>query len=193
MKIIHALKWTLYSVVLTWTIICSSALAQDATSANTWENFEMTMHYSGNGYTKKRRTTIDYGEVLHTTSSTTSGLMFSCLEGNFRVAISWKPQDLRAAFQETSRRRKAKQIDMKLNDGEKKGLGAWIYKPSLGTLSSSKRSQAAKLYNAVVRGQSFTLFMEGKEPVSLNLPKPNRAFAEFGAKCGIGKLAKKKP
>ena len=178
--------------VVSFTALSGSAFAQANQTANTWAGFNMTMHYSGNAYTKERRATIDTGEVVHTTSDTSSGLMFSCLEGRFMVGISWKPQDFRAKFGETSKRRRGKNIDMRLDDGEKKKLGLWVYKPALGTASSRKRWQAAKLYNAVVRQQSVTLYMHGKKSITLDLPKPNKAFAEFGAKCGIGKFAKKK-
>ncbi len=193
MKKATGVKRVLSVAALALVVANTIAFAQDdTTDTNTWESFDMTMHYSGNAYTKKRRATIDKGEVVHTTSDTSSGLMFSCLEGHFMVGISWKPQDLRATFGETSKRRKGKNIDMRLDDSEKKKLGLWIYKPSLGTASSRKRWQAAKLYNAVVRQQKVTLYMDGKKSITLDLPKANRAFANFGAKCGIGKLAKKK-
>ena len=168
------------------------AIAQDSPPANTWTNFDMTMHYSGNALSKAQRATIDAGEVIHTTSDTSPGLMFTCLTGKFYVAASVKPQNFRDTFNSSTRRHKIKLVDMRLDGGEKTSLGKWLFKPSLGGISSRKRSQAAKLYNAVIRHQEVTLYMSGKKPVTLDLPKPNRAFAEFGAECGLGKFAKKK-
>lgn len=172
--------------------LCTQALAQEDASANTWTNFDMTMSYSGLGFTKTQRATIDKGEVVHSTSDTSSGLMFSCLSGHLLVSIALKPQDFRDSFQKTTGRNKYKHVDMRLDGGERKGLGVWIHKPSLDAVSSRKRSQAAKLYNAVVRRQTIMIYMDGKKPVTLDIPKPNRTFAEFGAECGIGKFAKKK-
>ncbi len=160
--------------------------------ANTWKTFDMTMSYSGDGLTKKRRATIDSGEVIHTTSQTTSGLMFTCLAGYFMVAASMDPQDFRELYKQSTTRSKLRHIDMSIDGGEKIPLGLWFYKPKLRTVSSRKRFQAAKLYNAVVRRQNVTLYLSGKKPVVLNLPSPNSIFANFGAGCGIGKLAKKK-
>ncbi len=191
MKNLTTAKQIFFTTIFVLGIIALPATAQENVAVNTWESFDMTMHYSGNAYTKKRRATIDEGEIVHTTSDTSSGLMFSCLEGRLFVAVSWKPQDFRTSFTKTSGRRKGRKLDMKLDGGEKNTLGYWIYKPSLGAVSSRKRSQAAKLYNAVVRKQKVTLYIESKKPVVLDLPKPNRAFAEFGAACGIGKFANK--
>lgn len=80
---------------------------------------------------------------------------------------------------------------MRLDDGDKIALGRWIYDKSDHSAYSNKRKPAAKLYNAVVRGQMVKIIAQGKTSFTLDFPKPNKAFAEFGAGCGIGKLAKK--
>jgi len=183
----------LVSMVVPFQVSAQDTTPNHATEpANTWAAFDMTMSYSGLGFTKTQRATLDEGEVIYTTSTTQNGLMFSCLAGSFGVAASLKPKDFRATFSETAGRHKGRYLDMRLDGGEKIGLGLWIYKPTLDAISSRKRSQAAKLYNTVVRRQKVTLHMDSKKPVLLDLPKPNTAFAEFGAECGIGKFAKKK-
>ena len=172
----------------------SLASAQEAGTypENSWDDFDMSMRYSGSAYTKTQRATIDKGEVIYTTDANQNGVMFTCLAGRLYVAASVEPRDFRETFLQASSRRKYKYVDMRLNDGKKIGLGTWIYKPSLDSISSMKRPQAAKLYNAVIRKQKVTLFVSSKKPIMLNLPKPNQTFAEFGAACGLGKYAKKK-
>ena len=168
-----------------------SALAQDEAPVNSWKTFDVAMSYSGDGFSKKRRATIDKGEAIYTTSQTTNGAMLTCLEGKLYATLALKPQDFMAAFHKSTRTHKIRRVDYSLDNSTKKPLGKWIHKPTLDVLASFKRSQAAKIYNSAIRGQKVTLYMEGKKPVILDLPKPNQAFANFGAECGLGINAKK--
>lgn len=186
----------LYRLCLAALIIPSSlvenAWAQENNTANSWGVFNMAIYYSGDGYSKKRRAKIDKGEAIYSTSTRTNGAMLSCLEGNFYGALALKPQDLRKSFKKSTVTHRLRRVYYTLDGGSKKPLGKWIHKPTLDIIASFKRSQAAKIYNAAIRGQKVTIYIEGKKPIALDLPKPNQTFAEFGSECGLGVNPKKK-
>ncbi len=174
-------------ILLVLTTFANIAHAQNAQKKNEWGSFPISISYSGMGFTKEQRDKIDTGELVYTTSTTTSGLLFSCVNGDLMVAVSLKPQDFTQTFNKTTRRHKGRNVKMSLNDGAKTDLGTWILKPRLGGLSSLKSWQAARLYNAVVRQQSVTLFVQRQKPVVLDIPKINSVFADFGSECGLGR------
>lgn len=132
------------------------------------------------------------GEIIYTTDSNKNGLLFSCIGEEFRVTSSLRPQNLQSMITHIRIGRAFKYVDMSVNDGPRIGLKRWLYDPRNTFLRAEKRSATAKLYNGVIRGGAVRLHIEGRKAVLLDLPKPNRAFAEFGAACGIGKFAKKK-
>ncbi len=186
------LRYLALPIIATLLVLPVSSMAQDKQSTNQWKNRKSRMVYSGSGFSRKRRDTIDAVDTIYTTSATTNGLMFSCIGNYFTVTASVEPQNFQANFNKSTKRRRNRYLDYKIDDGDKMALGVWTYLSSLSALSSQKRSQAAKLYNAVIRRQKVTLYIMGKKPIVLDLPKPNRAFAEFGSACGLGTLAEKK-
>ena len=184
--------------------IGSPAGAKTPDTPNTWVHQMARVQYTGDAISDRRKSKIDHGDILFTTSNVSHGLLLSCLEGKFRASIALEPKDLRAIFQNTSfsglryhgkfipTNQSLTFIDMRLDKGQKIPLGRWFFDKTNNSVQSRKRKAAAKLYNAVVRGQTVTVLTEGHLPFTLELPKPNQAFANFGAKCGLGINAKKK-
>lgn len=161
--------------------VTNVALAQNATQIEeSWVGYPFNLTIIGTQGTTQ-------GEALATTSEEEPGALFICLGSSFRVSISLTPQNIRKNYRKASRSFKGKYVDMKLDDGKKISLGHWAYAPDTKIIRASKHASAAKLYNAAIRQQQVTLYVSGKKPVILNLPKPNAAFADFGAECGIGR------
>ncbi len=187
--------------VLASPLLPLDARAEGSNHANVWATEFYRMVYRGNAYSDRRKNQNDIGEILYTTSETAPGLFFTCLAGKLRVGVGFKPQDLYTALSGTKTygvsgegnfvpdEKMLSYIDMTLDDGPKIGLGRWLYYKDRETAQSRKRVPAAKLYNAVVREQTVTVFAKRKQAL-LDIPRPNAAFADFGAECGLGRNAK---
>lgn len=181
----------------------STAYANEPADINRWASATYSMQYKGEAFSDRRKNAIDTGEILYTTSETNPGLLFTCLAGKFRVAVSLKPQNMATAFSSTKTygvsgngsfvpaEKMLSYVDMTLDDGPKIGLGRWLYFKDREAAKSRKRVPAAKLYNAIVKNQTITIHTKRKQAL-LDLPRPNAAFADFGAACGLGRNAEKK-
>ncbi len=172
--------------------LSAPVMAQENNTDNVWEKYDFHLTVIGQEAPSAKDEDKYHGEAMVSTSTTTPGLLFICLNKRLRVSAALKPQDLRKNYRKPSRKVSYKYVDMTLDGGEKIPLERWGYAKDHKIIRSSRRMPAAKLYNAVIRNQQVTLFVGGKKPITLALPKPNRAFAEFGAECGLGKFAKKK-
>ena len=170
-----------------------AANAQNTEAQNAWEKYDFRLTILNQAKPSQKDAHKYKGEALATTSDASSGLMFICMNGSFRVSAAATPQNLRKTSRIASRSAKRLYVDMSLNDDKKKiSLGRWVYANDTKIIRSAKRSSAVKLYNSVIRQQKVTLHIGGEKPVTLNLPKPNSDFNTFGAACGLGTLAKKK-
>ena len=160
-------------------------------ASNKWEvrDYFFTMDRP---WHKETREDAIAGELIFTTSAQTNGLVFTCLEKKFRATTSVEPQNLLTLLKRIRYGRGFKYVDMRVDGGPKISLKRWHYDPNNTFMQSETRSAAARLYNAIISGKQVVLYIEGRQPLALDLPKPNRAFAEFGAECGLGKFAKKK-
>ncbi|MCF6275623.1 MAG: hypothetical protein L3J05_07655 [Robiginitomaculum sp.] len=173
-------------------LLAFSVPAQINEDGNSWDRYKFRLTILGMKSPTPEQEHRYRGEGLVTTSKNEPGLLFICLDGKFRVSATVKAQNLRHNYSKPPRRVSRRLVDMTLDGGEKIPLGTWSYAKNTKILRNGKRTTAAKLYNAAVRGQDVVLYIEGNKPIILDLPKPNSDFANFGAKCGIGKLAKKK-
>jgi len=173
------MKFTAVILITVW-LFTFTASAQDSDSENTWSGFWFNLTYSGMGFSQKQLEQVDLGEIIHTTSVTTSGLMFSCVGGDLMVAVSLKPQNFRETFNKTTSRHKGRKVKLILDGGKKTDVGTWMLKPTLGGLASLKPYQAAKLYNAILRKQVITLQVQRHGLIELDIPPVNSEFREFG-------------
>ena len=166
---------------------------------NSWASQPIRMTYTGEGHSDRRKAKIDHGEILYTTSTAQPGLYLRCLEGRLRAGLVFKPQDMRKAFSGLSVsgvsggggfvpiEKQLAYVDMWTDGGEKIGLGRWTYSKKNSAAISRKRVPAAKLYNAVVKGQNIKVKSKGLDAVTLSIPKINSDFANFGGECGMGR------
>lgn len=165
---------------------------------NSWKSHPITVTYTG-GYSDRRKMKIDKGEILYTTSKTQSGLYLSCIEGQLRVGLSFKPMDIAEAFSNMENggityagnrfplEKSLGFVNMKLDGGKAISLGKWLNYEDKDIALSRKRKPAAKLYNAVVKNHVIQVRMKRDDWVDLAIPRINAQFADFGAECGIGR------
>jgi len=160
-----------------------------------WTAKTINLSWHGSGVQKKMRGVIQPAEGVYSGTAQTAGnVAFTCYSGNFSVNVALKPIDLGILFTDTpdSTRRKVKRADIQI-DGEKIKSSDWIYMPAIKVYRARKRSTAAKLYNSVIRQSDVLMKSNRSQYIKLNLPKSDLAFKNFGAECGIGALANKKP
>ena len=168
----------------------STAHAENIGSTNSgWTPKTINLSWTGNGVQKEMRGVIQKAEGVYSGSAATPGnVAFTCYAGTFTVNVALDEIDVGTLFIGTpdSSRRKIKRADMKI-DGTRIKSSDWIYMPAMKVYMARKRSTAAKLYNAVIRGSEVTLKSGGSDYVPLNLPKVDRAFQNFGSECGLGR------
>ena len=174
-------------------LISSPCIAQSPISSPDdlprWDSRDMRVVFSGNGVNKKVRGTPYDGEAIFTTAIDKPGnVSFYCLKNVFGANIAVEPVDFAIIIDEwaTTRRQRATKPTLTIN-GEKQKSEMWTYVPPLKLLIPRKKYVARKLYNASIRGSDVQLKMSGKKAITLILPKPNLAFADFGADCNMGK------
>lgn len=162
----------------------------DDTKIPGWNDHDYLISFSGNAIQKRVREQLYVAETIYTDVPDSSGnIAMTCVNGSLSVAVAFKPVDMKAFVEEnhTTRGWSFKLITMKI-DGKRQELHKWMYLHSLGVAIPRKKSDRAKIYNAVLRGQPVTLDMDFRDAVDINLPAPNQAFNEFGGACGMGIL-----
>lgn len=167
-----------------------SSIAQD-TSVE-WVSLNFSAAFSGNAVKKDLLYKPFAGDAIYTNQPNASGnVSFSCFRGTLAANVGLIPTDFENLFADPprSRRRKARSVDLVI-DGEDTRSTTWSYVPAMKIYMPQKKSVVRKLYNAVIRRSVVTAGTDYNDPVTLLLPKPNAAFADFGAECGLGRKAK---
>jgi hypothetical protein len=60
---------------------------------------------------------------------------------------------------------------------------SWRWMPAIDTVLSTDHLQAAKIFNASVRGEPVSISVDGKPFTTLNLPKTDETFSAFASTC----------
>lgn len=158
-----------------------------------WVSLNFSAAFSGNAVKKDLLYKPFAGDAIYTNQPNASGnVSFSCFRGTLAANVGLTPTDFETLFADPprSRRRKARSVDLVI-DGENTRSTTWSYVPAMKIYMPQKKSIVRKLYNAVIRRSVVTAGTDYNDPVTLLLPKPNAAFADFGAECGLGRKAKK--
>ena len=174
-----------------------SAMAQeaeaepDATAKVEWVSKKFDIKYSGNGVKKEFRNKPFPVDTIYTNAVGIPGnVAISCINGVQSANVAMEPTDFGTVIEEwlTSRRSKSRIPTMWVG-GEKVDASVWRYVQRFKLMIPAKENVVRKIYNASISGDDVRLKLDMGKSVDLVLPKPNKAFAEFGAACGIGRLA----
>lgn len=165
---------------------------------NQWVTRRAIKSY-GRGYSDRRRANKEIGETLFTSSTTEPGIFFSCLDKKFRVGIVYEAQGMFEAFENMEiygvsgnggfvpTLNSLAHVSARFDGQAQEALGEWLYFKAGSTALSRDNMGAAKLYNAIVRGQNIQVTIRANNVVSLVFPEISNNFADFGAECGIGR------
>lgn len=164
-----------------------SAIASD-TKVNNWQYHEYAIQFSGNLVKKEAKKKSFAAETIFTNLPDTQGnIAITCVNSLMTVMVAYEAIDMDDFVRNnrTSKHWRTRKIAMKI-DGKQQRLHNWTYLPKLGVLLPQKKSDRSKIYNAAIRGQTITVGADFKKSITLNLPKPNTYFAQFGSACGLG-------
>ncbi len=167
--------------------------SQDTDNRQRWESRDLSIAFVGSGVRRDVRGIYNKGETIYSTQKDLPGnVSFICLRKTFMANVALEPADFRVIVDnwQTSSRARVRQPTLLIN-GESAKPAAWTYSPTLQFLYPRKTVTVKKLYNAAIRGDTVQIKLDGSDPITLVLPKPNAAFADFGADCGLGRNAKK--
>lgn len=126
------------------------------------------------------------GEILRTKVEGLPGnVSFSCSKFGLATTISLAPVDFSDMSEMRVVRRETRRVKLFINNVKSKTT-RWHYPDGIKSVSATDNKTKADLYNAAIRGDVVTLKFKKDDAVTLFLPKPNEAFAKFGAACGLG-------
>ncbi len=117
----------------------------------------------------------------------TGGALLSCSQaGKLKTILSSSGEDFGSRVHKSAKYRRG--IDVALTVGETvNGETRWHYMPAIETIYSTHHSQAAKLYNAVVRGDEVSVSVDGKIYTTMTLPAVDSTFRAFAKTCNAKK------
>ena len=94
------------------------------------------------------------------------------------------PLDLFENIEDKTRR--ARIIQVKLyRDDELADTSRWFFLPEFMAINTQKHSQAAKIFNAVVKNQKVSFETSSHKMITLDLPPMDDGFRHMAKKCGL--------
>lgn len=119
---------------------------------------------------------------VYPTDDTKTGALLQCAGDSMSVYFAVEPID----FENLAERRtsRSRQWTGKLFiDGEMVDEREWVYLPALKAAWPGSKLVAAKVFNAIVRGQTVEFEVGNKGRVRVYLPSPDEAFSAFADDC----------
>lgn len=119
---------------------------------------------------------------IYPMDSTQTGALLQCAGSSMSVYFAVEPLDFEElANSQTSRSRKW--TGKLFIDGEMVDERDWVYLPALKAALPGSKLVAAKVFNAIVRGQTVEFEVGNKQRVRVFLPSPDAAFTAFAEDC----------
>lgn len=132
------------------------------------------------------------GELLHVKNTKGPGdIVFNCMGGRLLAAISLDETPAAKALSKSWDKPKmtTASVVIRANGEEVIGHEKWYYLRKTKVIVPRSEVGVRHFYNMVVKGDEITAEAKGKTH-SVPMPRPNKSFNEWGAECGIGRLAK---
>ncbi|WP_189499242.1 hypothetical protein [Algimonas arctica] len=157
-----------------------------------WKNVIINLSWRGNAVSKAELGITKPAEVVYSgTADTPGNIVFNCYNGRPSVSFAILPIDMRGMMTEPpdSRRMKLKRPKISIDGVRIKGED-WIYMPAMKVYRARRIGSFKALYNATILGSDVRV-KAGSDNIQLNVPPADDVFKDFGATCGIGRLAKR--
>lgn len=168
----------------------SASEGLDNTKNQGWQNVVINLSWRGSAVSKAELGTTKPAEVVYSgTADTPGNIVFNCYNSRPSVSFAILPADMRGMMTNPpdSRRMKLKRPKISIDGVRIKGED-WIYMPAMKVYRARRMGSFKALYNATVLGSDVRV-KTGGENIQLNIPPADDVFKDFGATCGLGRLA----
>ncbi len=145
---------------------------------NSWKSITIYSYKRSSGTV----TNEHYGAV--TTDISKPGALIFCTDGRMSARLSMGPLDLFENIEDKTRRARVIQVKL-FRDGELADTSRWFFLPEFMAINTQKHSQAAKIFNAVVKNQMVSFETSSHEMITLDLPPMDDGFRDMVKKCGL--------
>lgn len=144
---------------------------------------QVTIHYKATKGDPFNRKDVSVHSV-YTTDDTKTGVLIQCSPKAIGVYISAEPGNVRDIISGHKHLGYPRNISGRLiKDGDVVHEGPWVYYPRRKLSQSKQRKPAAKIFNAVVKGEKLSFKASNKPEVELSLPPIDDNFRDFNKKC----------
>ncbi len=149
-----------------------------AEQENSWKSITIYSYKRSSGTV----TNEHYGAV--TTDISKPGALIFCTDGRMSARLSMGPLDLFENIEDKTRRARVIQVKL-FRDGELADTSRWFFLPEFMAINTQKHSQAAKIFNAVVKNQMVSFETSSHALITLDLPPMDDGFRDMVKKCGL--------
>lgn len=123
----------------------------------------------------------DAPRAVYSETETGTALLICNGDGQFTAILSKATKDFPETMKKPAPYRRA--VDVTVTTPDRQTDAKWVSIPAIETIVSASHSNAAKIFNAVVRGEALTVLVEGKDFVALQLPAVDDTFKAFAKTC----------
>lgn len=175
------------------TILPVSTNAQDdMNSEQGWTALSVGVSFRGDAVSVDELGKTRIADIVYSgTAETPGNLFFNCYNGRPSVSFALEPVDMQALISNPpdSTRMKLRRPKIIVDGKQIKGED-WIYMPAMDVYRMRRVASFRALYNATLTGSDVRI-KSRPEDIPLNMPAADDAFKDFGAACGIGRLAER--
>ena len=113
----------------------------------------------------------------------TGAAMLACPSvGKLLVSLSDQSDNFARRMKKTAKYHRGVDVALTVGD-ESNAAEPWRSLPAINSIFSDNHTQAAKVYNAVVRGESVSVTVDNEAYVELALPEIDEVFRAFSKTC----------
>lgn len=124
-----------------------------------------------------------YGSMVFTSSTEQLGIVFTCSERHgLGASVGLQPMDFSKIFETSSGRARRRTVEARFDGGEADN-STWIQLPSLGTIEPRESRMRRKIYNAVLKGETLSLNLDARDPVTITFPPVDESFTRWALEC----------
>ena len=160
----------------------SQAQLEEATVGDHW----IYRNYSQSVDGEDRDRAVDYeyaGSMAYTAPVGMPGALFTCSERHgLGAALSVRAIDFDEALDLQDRRARWRSVTATFGDDEAI-TDRWMQLPRVGTVEPESRAIRAKIYNAVITGESVTLKIAGRPAIKIEFPPVDENFTRWAKEC----------
>jgi len=132
--------------------------------------------------------TAEAPQIIYAETDTGAALLSCSQNGKLKTILSSNGADFGSRIHQSVKYRRGVDVVLTIGDIVNDEV-TWRYMPANETIYSSRHTQAAKLYNAAIRGDEVSVSLDGKSYATMTLPSVDATFTAFANTCNAKKPA----